>query len=71
MPSISAYATCTCTSTYTSVMMTLFGRNTIRVDLIPLGVSFKGYMKVLKIPITIPIFSWQADTIYGASYFKI
>ena len=39
--------------------------NTIRVDLIPLGVSFNGYMKVLRVPITIPIFSWQADTIYG------
>ena len=61
------YATCTCTSV---MMMTLLGRNTIRVDLIPLGVSFNGKMTVLKVPITIPIFSWQADTIYGASYFN-
>ena len=42
-----------------------YSRKSIRVDLIPLGVEFNGYMDVLMATITIPIFQWPADLIKG------
>ena len=39
--------------------------DTVRVDLIPLGVKFTGKITLLFIPIEFPIFDWEADLIEG------
>ena len=56
-----------CYTCYTCIF--IYFSHTLRVDLIPLGVDFKGYFEVLFVPVEFIIFTWKADLIEGSINF--